>query len=101
MPKPLFADNGQRHCTRTRAMEGGKPLFAGDGYAGLSGMALNCIGGLLKQPGRCRQSCSHHNSYNAWCRGYEAPSIWLTRWRNRSAHEPDSHVLRPAEGESA
>ena len=38
-----------RACTRTsRLWKGGKPLFAGDRYAGLSEMALHAIGGLLK-----------------------------------------------------
>ncbi len=49
MPKPLFGDNGSGMLTFTRASwKGGKPLFAGDLYAGLSQMALWYIGGLLK-----------------------------------------------------
>ncbi len=44
MPKPLFADNGSGMHTHQSIWNGGKPLFAGDGYAGLSAMALNYIG---------------------------------------------------------
>src|SRR5260221_11044739 len=47
MPKPLFGDNGSgMHCHQS-LWKGGKPLFAGDGYAGLSETALHYIGGLL------------------------------------------------------
>src|SRR6202171_3346202 len=45
MPKPLFADNGSGMHTHQSIWKGGKPLFAGDCYAGLSPMALNYIGG--------------------------------------------------------
>src|SRR4030088_1554069 len=48
MPKPLFADNGSGMHTHISLWKGGKPLFAGDKYAGLSEMALFYIGGILK-----------------------------------------------------
>src|SRR5438477_580248 len=48
MPKPLFADNGSGMHTHQSLWKAGKPLFSGDGYAGLSQMALWYIGGLLK-----------------------------------------------------
>ena len=48
MPKPLFGDNGSgMHCHQSIWKEG-KPLFAGDGYAGISQIALHYIGGLLQ-----------------------------------------------------
>src|SRR5205085_9603668 len=48
MPKPLFQDNGSGMHTHQSLWKGGKPLFAGDGYDGLSQMALWYIGGLIK-----------------------------------------------------
>jgi glutamine synthetase len=48
MPKPLYGDNGNgMHCHQS-LWKDGKPLFAGDGYAGLSEMALYYVGGILK-----------------------------------------------------
>ena len=48
MPKPLYGDNGSgMHCHQS-LWKGDKPLFGGDGYAGLSEMARHYIGGLLK-----------------------------------------------------
>ena len=35
MPKPLFGDNGSGMHTHISLWKGGKPLFAGSGYAGL------------------------------------------------------------------
>jgi glutamine synthetase len=48
MPKPLFADNGSGMHTHISLWKGDKPLFAGNGYAGLSDTALFFIGGILK-----------------------------------------------------
>jgi len=48
MPKPIFQDNGSGMHVHQSLWKGSKPLFAGDGYAGLSQMALWYIGGLIK-----------------------------------------------------
>ena len=48
MPKPIFQDNGSGMHTHFSLWKGGKPLFAGNGYAGLSDLALHAIGGILK-----------------------------------------------------
>ncbi len=40
MPKPLFSDNGSGMHTHISLWKGGQPLFAGNGYAGLSEMGL-------------------------------------------------------------
>ena len=46
MPKPLLADNGSGMHTHISLWKGDKPLFAGNGYAGLSDTALFFIGGI-------------------------------------------------------
>src|SRR4026208_2529650 len=48
MPKPLFGDNGSGMHTHQSLWKKGKPLFAGNEYAGLTQMALHYIGGILK-----------------------------------------------------
>ena len=48
MPKPIFTDNGSGMHTHQSIWKDGKPLFAGDGYAGLSQLGLWYIGGLLR-----------------------------------------------------
>ena len=46
MPKPIFGDNGSGMHTHQSLWKAGEPLFAGDGYAGLSQLALWYVGGL-------------------------------------------------------
>ena len=48
MPKPLYGDNGSGMHVHQSIWKAGKPLFAGDGYAGLSELAMHYIGGILK-----------------------------------------------------
>ena len=48
MPKPMFADNGSGMHVHQSIWAGGKPLFAGDQYAGLSEQCLYYIGGIIK-----------------------------------------------------
>jgi len=86
MPKPLFGDNGSgMHCHQSLWKEG-KPLFAGDGYAGLSQMALWYIGGLLKHSRALSAIIAPTtNSYKRLVPGYEAPVNLAYSRRNRSA----------------
>ena len=86
MPKPLFQDNGSGMHTHQSIWKGGKPLFAGDKYAGLSQTALWYIGGLLKHaPSVVALAAPTTNSYKRLVPGFEAPVNLAYSRRNRSA----------------
>jgi glutamine synthetase len=86
MPKPLFQDNGSGMHTHQSLWKGGEPLFAGDGYAGLSEMALWYIGGLIKHgPALSAIIAPTTNSYKRLVPGFEAPVNLAYSRRNRSA----------------
>jgi glutamine synthetase len=86
MPKPLFADNGSGMHVHQSLWKGGKPLFAGDKYAGLSDLALYYAGGLLKHAPALTALCSPTtNSFKRLVPGYEAPVNLAYSSRNRSA----------------
>src|SRR5580700_4739078 len=86
MPKPLFPDNGSGMHTHQSLWNGGKPLFAGDGYAGLSQTALWYTGGLLKHAAAVVAfAAPSTNSYKRLVPGFEAPVNLAYSRRNRSA----------------
>jgi glutamine synthetase len=86
MPKPLAGDNGSgMHCHMS-LWKDGKPLFAGDGYGGMSQMAMFYIGGVLKHA-RALAAITNPtlNSYRRIVPGFEAPVNLAYSARNRSA----------------
>src|SRR6478609_3507758 len=87
MPKPLFGDNGSGMHTHQSLWNGDEPLFYDqDGYALLSTMCRNYIGGLLKHaPAILAFAAPTTNSYRRLVPGYEAPINLVYSQRNRSA----------------
>jgi glutamine synthetase len=86
MPKPIFGDNGSGMHSHQSIWKGGKPLFAGKGYAGMSEMAMHYIAGILKHaPAIAAFTNPTNNSYRRLVPGFEAPVNLAYSSRNRSA----------------
>jgi glutamine synthetase len=86
MPKPLFGDNGSGMHVHMSIWKGGRNLFYGEGYAGLSDMGLYAIGGILKHaPSLLAFTSPTTNSYKRLVPGFEAPVNLAYSRRNRSA----------------
>ena len=86
MPKPVFNDNGSGMHVHQSLWKDGKPLFAGDAYAGVSETCLYYIGGILKHS-RALAAFTNPttNSYKRLVPGFEAPVTLAYSSRNRSA----------------
>jgi glutamine synthetase len=87
MPKPLYQQAGSGMHVHQYLSDGKISLFYyNDGYAGLSQLALNYIGGLLKHgPALLAFTSPSTNSYKRLIPGYEAPVNLFFAAANRTA----------------